>query len=226
MTSYFLQFQISLTLAFGPQFWNNEITQYIYFGVYIFLVCLLAIDIFINFHKGYYAFGYGKVIDDHERIIKRYLKFHFGIDLICTYIVYLGLILLLIPLFHSSYGVNFIQLIPIVLLFIKKFKCQGEIVGSLQYYKNFRNFFIILMLGCDMMQLGNFGACMFLGLDLLLWRLQFFGNNPQYYWLSNDSSYSVDLIDGPWVAQYVYAQSFSTGTLSTLAPGPFGKNPI
>lgn len=31
---------------------------------------------------------------------------------------------------------------------------------------------------------------------------------------------------GPWYDQYVYAQSFSTGTLSTLAPGPFVKNPI
>lgn len=76
------------------------------------------------------------------------------------------------------------------------------------------------------MLLGNFGACIFLGIDLLLWRIQFFGNNPQYYWLSNDSSYSVDLMNGPAIAQYVYAQSFSTGTLSTLAPGPFGKNPI
>lgn len=82
------------------------------------------------------------------------------------------------------------------------------------------------MLGCDVMLLGNFGACVFLGLDLLLWRLQFFGNDPQYYWLSNDSSYSVDLMDGPWIQQYVFAQSYSTGTLSTLAPGPFGKNPI
>lgn len=82
------------------------------------------------------------------------------------------------------------------------------------------------MLGCDVMLLGNFGACIFLGIDLLLWRIQFFGNNPQYYWLSNDSSYSVDLMNGPAVAQYIFAQSFSTGTLSTLAPGPFGKNPI
>jgi len=33
-------------------------------------------------------------------------------------------------------------------------------------------------------------------------------------------------MSGPWYDQYVYAQSFSTGTLSTLAPGPFVKNPI
>lgn len=33
-------------------------------------------------------------------------------------------------------------------------------------------------------------------------------------------------MSGTWYDQYVYAQSFSTGTLSTLAPGPFVKNPI
>ena len=82
------------------------------------------------------------------------------------------------------------------------------------------------MLGCDIMLIGNFGACIFLGMDLLLWDLQYYGDNGQYYWLINDSSYSVNLIDGPRGQQYVFAQSFSTGTLSTLAPGPFGKNPI
>jgi hypothetical protein len=96
----------------------------------------------------------------------------------------------------------------------------------LEYRRNARIIFTLGMLGCDVMLLGNFGACIFLGIDLLLWRLQFFGNNPQYYWLSNNSSYSVDIMSGPWIVQYIFAQSFSTGTLSTLAPGPFGKNPI
>lgn len=96
----------------------------------------------------------------------------------------------------------------------------------LQYQKYTRITFIIFMLMCDVLLIGNFGACIFLGLDLLLWRTQYYGNNPQYYWLSNDSAYSTNLIDGPYVLQYVFAQSFSTGTLSTLAPGPFGKNPI
>ncbi len=74
--------------------------------------------------------------------------------------------------------------------------------------------------------IGNFGACIFVGIDLLLWRIQYYGNNCAYYWLCNDSEYSENLIDGPWGLQYTYAQSFSSGTLSTLAPGPFGKNPI
>lgn len=81
------------------------------------------------------------------------------------------------------------------------------------------------MLGSDVMLIGHFGACIFVGIDLLLWRTQYYGNNPDYYWLSNNGMY-INLMDGPWIVQYVYAQSFSTGTLSTIAPGPFGKNSI
>lgn len=62
------------------------------------------------------------------------------------------------------------------------------------------------MLTCDLFLVGNFGACMFLGIDLLLWRLNFFGNNPSYYWLSDNANYAENLIDGPWLAQYAFAQ--------------------
>lgn len=155
-----------------------------------------------------------------------YAPISYQILYVTTYILYIGIGLLIIPLFKNDYLLNFLQLISIILLFVKKFKCQAEIVMFLEYKRNGRVVFILTMLGCDVMLLGNFGACIFLGLDLLLWRLQFFDNNPQYFWLSNNSSYSVDLMGGSWLAQYVYAQSFSTGTLSTLAPGPFGKNPI
>lgn len=96
----------------------------------------------------------------------------------------------------------------------------------LVYRRTARNIFTLGMLGCDVLLMGNFGACIYLGLDLLLWRLQFYGNNPQYYWMSNNSIYSVDIMQGPWIVQYVYAQSYSSGTLSTLSPGPTGKNPI
>lgn len=113
-----------------------------------------------------------------------------------------------------------------MLLYIKKAKNQREILDILQYNRTFRNFIELTLLGCDVMLMGHYGACIFVGLDLLLWRLKYYGGESAYYWLSNDSSYSVDLMDGPWILQYVFAQSFSTGTLSTLAPGPFGKNPI
>jgi hypothetical protein len=78
----------------------------------------------------------------------------------------------------------------------------------------------------DVLLVGHYGACIFAGIDLALWNTQYYGSNPAYYWLSNNTSYSVNLINGPWYYQYIYAQSFSTGTLSTLAPGPFVKNPI
>lgn len=112
------------------------------------------------------------------------------------------------------------------LLYLKKFKCQDEITNALKYNRSMRNFFILAMLGCDIMLIGSFGACIFVGLDLLLLYTNYYGNNPQYYWLSNDTSYPVNLVGGDWVTQYIFAQSFSSGTLSTLAPGPFAKNPI
>jgi hypothetical protein len=74
--------------------------------------------------------------------------------------------------------------------------------------------------------MGHYGACIFAGTDLALWYSQYYGSNTAYYWLSNNTSYTINLMDGPWYFQYIYAQSFSTGTLSTLAPGPFAKNPI
>lgn len=43
---------------------------------------MLAIDLLINFNKGYYAFGEGRVIDDKYLIMKRYLKSYFTIDII------------------------------------------------------------------------------------------------------------------------------------------------
>ena len=69
----------------------------------------------------------------------------------------------------------------------------------LQYQKKVRIFFILTMLGLDVLLIGHFGACIFVGIDLLLWRTQYYGNDPQYYWLSNNSMYTIDLIAGPWV---------------------------
>ena len=89
-----------------------------------------------------------------------------------------------------------------------------------------RILFMLVILFIDIFMIGHYGACFFVGIDLLLWNEKYFGSNTAYYWLSNNSSYSVDLMNGLWYLQYIYAQSFSTGTLSTLAPGPFAKNPI
>ena len=134
--------------------------------------------------------------------------------------------MLIIPIFKSEYILNFLQLIPLFLLLVKKFKCQADILYALTYRKILRIVFILVFLVCDYFIFDNFCACIFLGLDLLLWRLQFFGNNPQYYWLSNNTSYGVDIMDGPWFVRYIYALEYATGTLSKLASGPYGKNPI
>ena len=85
---------------------------------------------------------------------------------------------------------------------------------------------MLTVLFIDVLLLGHFGACLYIGMDIAMWNSQYYGSNTNYYWLSNNNNYAVNLMNGDWYDQYVYAQSFSTGTLSTLAPGPFAKNPI
>jgi hypothetical protein len=48
---------------------------------------MLVADMIINFVKGYYGFGYGKVIDDKILIKKKYIKTYFLPDLICNTII-------------------------------------------------------------------------------------------------------------------------------------------
>ena len=79
---YLFQIQISLTLGFGPTFWEDQFTSKFYTIAYITLAVLFIVDVIINFHKGYYAFGRGKVIDDHILIIKHYLKIYFAMDVV------------------------------------------------------------------------------------------------------------------------------------------------
>lgn len=81
MDAYFLMFQISLTLGFGPKFWTEEIAETQFFTAYICLLVLLFLDMLVNFNKGYYGFGSGKIISDPAMIRKKYFRYHFWIDL-------------------------------------------------------------------------------------------------------------------------------------------------
>ena len=44
--------------------------------------------------------------------------------------------------------------------------------------------------------------------------------------MSNNNAYSEDITLSPWHIQYLYAQFFSGGTLSLVAPGPSPTNPV
>ena len=80
---YVVQMQISLSLAFGPHFFEDEVKLGgIYLPIYIMLFVLLLLDIFFSLFKGYYAFGKGKVIDDGNMIIRNYMSSQFPFDLI------------------------------------------------------------------------------------------------------------------------------------------------
>ena len=56
---------------------------------------LLVLDISLNFFKGYYAFGRGRVIDEHSLILRHYLTGQFIVD-------GLVLFLLILPFIYQS----------------------------------------------------------------------------------------------------------------------------
>jgi hypothetical protein len=186
---------------------------------YWFVFGFFIVDMWVNLHKGFYEEGKGKVCEDHSQIIKHYLKTQVYFDIPSA-------LCLIVPRVTTNTNVDLLLLIPIILLWIKKFKYQKQIVAIIQYNRMVRICFVLTVLFLDVLLLGHYGACIFLTIDLNLWAAQYYGNNTAYYWLSNNNNYAVNLMSSSWQYQYVYAQSFSTGTLSTLAPGPFVKNPI
>lgn len=118
LTFFLIQIQISLELAFGYGFLAGQFATFCYSLVYWLVVGFFAIDIGISFHKGYYAKDKGKVIQDTRLIAKHYLITQFYFDVI-------ALLLLIVPRAIDQVNVNFIQLIPMLLLWIKKIKYQN-----------------------------------------------------------------------------------------------------
>lgn len=174
-------------------------------------------DIGVNFHKGFYHFGKGHIIIEKEKIVKRYLKSMFIIDM-------LSLVCVVLPLFTSS-AWNLIQLL-FLLKYRKKQSYQIEIKRGLEKYPNVSIAFSLLFLFMDALLISHYIGSIFLRIDIGLWNTQFYGDNTSLYWLSNNADFSDNLMGGAWYLQYIYAQEYSTGTLSTLAPGPFPKNPL
>ena len=86
--------------------------------MYWLVVGFFGIDIGMGFHKGYYDKKKGKIIEDTRLIHRHYLTTQFYFDAV-------SLILLIIPRIVDQDNVDFIQLIPMLLLWIKKFKYQN-----------------------------------------------------------------------------------------------------
>ena len=81
----------------------------------------------------------------------------------------------MIPLIHESFALNFLQLIPLTLIWVKKSKCQEEVEYILQYKKGVRSALVVLLLLGDALLFGNYGACVFIGIDVLLANAQYYG---------------------------------------------------
>ncbi len=136
-------------------------------------------------------------MDDWREITSKYLWHQFPFDII-VWLIYA------VPLFYIAFGLNFLQLVPAVLLWVKKFRYQAEVVTWLQYSPNARIVFMLVVLFSDVLMMGNYGACIFIGIDILLYNASYYGSNTAYYWLTNNTSYPLSLINGPWYFQYIY----------------------
>lgn len=171
----------------------------------------------VNFHKGYYKVGQGEVITDRKRIMKHYLRSYFAIDLFTIVCVAL-------PLIEDSVW-NFFQIVFLV-KYLKIKDYEDQILQALEKYPRFCLFYSLLTLLINACLVSHYLSSIFIRMDLELWNIKYYGDDPRFYWLSNNSVYPLDEIDGSWFIQYIYGQNFALGTLSTMAPGPFPRNQI
>ena len=138
-------------------------------------------------------------MDDWKEIVNNYLWSQFPFDL-ALWIVYV------VPLIHIGFALNFLQIISAVLLWTKKFRYQAQVITYLQYSPTARIVFMLVVLFSDVLMIGNYGACVFIGIDVILYNASYYGSYSAYYWLTNNTSYPLSLITGPWYYQYIYGQ--------------------
>lgn len=81
----------------------------------------------------------------------------------------MSVICIILPRVQSNSNINWILLVPIIILWIKKFKYVKEIINILQYQRSIRIFFTLATLFIDVLLQGHYGACIFLKIDLVLW---------------------------------------------------------
>jgi hypothetical protein len=122
----------------------------------------MVLDMGLNSHKGFYEYGKGKVCEDRAKIFVHYLKTQVGFDLLCVS-------MLVIPKVNQNGRLDFLLFIPIVFLWVKKFKYQDEIIKILQYKRAVRILFTLGTLFLDVLLQGHYGACIFTIIDLTLW---------------------------------------------------------
>ncbi len=78
----------------------------------------MLLDIALNAHKGFYEYGEGRVCEERGRIFRHYLKTQVYFDVLCVG----GLV---VPKFSQNPNVDLLLFVPIILLWVKKFKYQN-----------------------------------------------------------------------------------------------------
>lgn len=110
---------MGFVLAFGAQFWIDLKDYHYTVALYVLILSVFILDIAINFHKGYYKLGEGRIIIDRRSIIRNYLKKYFWIDITT-------LVIVIIPLVVTS-DLNGLQILFLA-KFLKKRSYEKEVL--------------------------------------------------------------------------------------------------
>jgi len=90
-------------------------TQGYFYPVYISFLAFWCVDCILSFFKGYYVFGKAKIVTNLKLTALHYIKSQFIVDLIV-------ILIYSIPLVYQSRGLNYLQIVTLLLLWVKKIK--------------------------------------------------------------------------------------------------------
>lgn len=159
---YLIQIQLPLIITFGQNFIQTEFISQGFSVFYWFIFGFFIFDIIVSLHKGYYEYGKGKICNDRKKIIINYLKTQIYFDIP-------SIACLVLPRVQNSANIDLLLFVPIILLWMKKFKYVKEIINILQYKRVPRIIFTLGTLFIDVLLQGHYGACIFTKIDLVLW---------------------------------------------------------
>lgn len=204
----FYLLEIGLLLAFGQDFWEDELQYLIVINVIFFV--LFACDILLCPLKSYYHNGI--MIVNRGAIFKRYVRWRIYTDslaLLGLVIPYLGKLSTL-----NVFKVFFFLKIPSALTIDKELLIQVRSKSrSNHVYAIARLVFIALLW-------AHYLGIFFFVIDLAIYNSNYYGpNTPSYCWVYNSPTEYAFIVNHRWYIQYLYSLYFSVGNVTTIAYG-------
>lgn len=154
INTYFL-YEAGIVMTFGATIWEQELKFNLTYTLsWIFLAVYVA-DIFITLNTGYYMDGI--LILDRKRIISRYIKTLFLIDIPVILIIFFSITI-------KSFGINYAKFY-ILLKMIQMNRIDYVIQRKLQIYRTTKAIYLILRILWIVMWISNIMGLIFYVID-------------------------------------------------------------